>query len=82
MKLLYTQESPTGLSAEDDAIYAKIKERRGGALLPLDRALLHSPKLAAGEFHSSCAHHLTYSVPRAGHGRSRGKSERENRNSY
>ncbi|KAL6248252.1 hypothetical protein RBB50_004507 [Rhinocladiella similis] len=48
MKLPYVQDSPDGLSPEDAAIYDRIKQRRGGSLLPLDKALFHSPKLADG----------------------------------
>lgn len=50
MKLPYVQDSPDGLSPEDAAIYDRIKQRRGGSLLPLDKALFHSPKLADGKF--------------------------------
>ncbi|KIW20956.1 hypothetical protein PV08_01535 [Exophiala spinifera] len=48
MKLPYVQDSADGLSPEDAAIYDRIKQRRGGSLLPLDKALFHSPKLADG----------------------------------
>lgn len=50
MKIPYVQDSSEGLSPEDAAIYERIKLRRGGSLLPLDKALFHSPKLADGEF--------------------------------
>ncbi|KAK6384605.1 uncharacterized protein PV06_08746 [Exophiala oligosperma] len=48
MKIPYVQDSSEGLSPEDAAIYERIKLRRGGSLLPLDKALFHSPKLADG----------------------------------
>ncbi|EXJ71860.1 uncharacterized protein A1O5_04361 [Cladophialophora psammophila CBS 110553] len=48
MKLNYTPESAEGLPAEDASIYERVRQRRGGRLLPLDRALLHSPQLTDG----------------------------------
>ncbi|KIV94970.1 hypothetical protein PV10_02683 [Exophiala mesophila] len=48
MKLPYIQEPPIGLSAKDQAIYERIQARRGGTLLPLDKALFHSPEFADG----------------------------------
>ena len=49
MKLDYVPSSPTDLSAEDKAVYERVRKRRGvGGFLPLDLTLLHSPKLTDG----------------------------------
>ena len=50
MKLKYAPKTPPdNLSTEDSEVYEKIKQRRGKhGILPLDLALLHSPKIANG----------------------------------
>ncbi|KAI9664887.1 MAG: hypothetical protein M1821_006335 [Bathelium mastoideum] len=48
MRLPYIPPSPTFASPTDAAILARILDRRGGALLELDRTLLHSPPVADG----------------------------------
>jgi len=51
MRLDYVSDPPKSLSTEDEQIYRRIRARRGaGGLLPLDLALLHSPKLADGQW--------------------------------
>ena len=56
MRLPYTENPPTGLDEVDTAIVERIKARRATGvsaeralgLIPLDRALLHAPKIADG----------------------------------
>lgn len=51
MRLNYVSSSSESLSPEDRQIHERIKLRRQpGDLLPLDRALLHSPRFADGKF--------------------------------
>ena len=52
MRLPYTDNPPTGLSADDEQILERVKARRtaaGMGLIPLDLALLHAPKVADGK---------------------------------
>ena len=48
MRLQYVPDDPQLDSAEDQAIVARVKERRGGQLIALDKALLHAPPVADG----------------------------------
>ncbi|KAF2646101.1 hypothetical protein P280DRAFT_415067 [Massarina eburnea CBS 473.64] len=49
MRLPYVSEDPKFDDPEDQAIVARVQERRGyGGLLDLDRALLHAPPIADG----------------------------------
>ncbi|KAH0830961.1 hypothetical protein AYO21_06490 [Fonsecaea monophora] len=49
MRLDYAPKAPEGLGAEEEQIYDRIRARRApGELLPLDLALLHTPKMADG----------------------------------
>lgn len=40
MRLPYIPDDPQMSSAEDQAVVDRVKERRGGKLIPLDKALL------------------------------------------
>jgi alkylhydroperoxidase family enzyme len=48
MRLDYIPDDPQMSSKEDQDIVTRIKERRGGKLLELDKALLHAPAIANG----------------------------------
>jgi len=48
MRLPYIPDDPQMSNAEDEAIVQRVKERRGGKLIPLDKALLHAPQVADG----------------------------------
>ena len=48
MRLPYIDDDPKMESQEDQAIVQRVKERRGGKLIALDRALLHAPAVADG----------------------------------
>ncbi|KAK3673427.1 hypothetical protein LTR78_006661 [Recurvomyces mirabilis] len=48
MRLPYIPDDPQLPSAVDQAIVERVKERRGGKLLELDKALLHAPPIADG----------------------------------
>ena len=49
MRLPYVSDPTKFTDAEDKDIEARIRERRGSrGLIPLDRALLHSPPVADG----------------------------------
>lgn len=49
MRLPYTDNPPTGLPEEDQAVVGRVQARRGDmGLIPLDLALLHAPKIADG----------------------------------
>lgn len=48
MRLSYVPDDPKMSTAEDEAVLQRVKERRGGTLLALDKALLHSPPVADG----------------------------------
>lgn len=48
MRLPYVDDDPETDTAEDEAIVQRVKERRGGQLIALDKALLHAPPVADG----------------------------------
>jgi len=49
MRLDYVPNPPTNLSPEDEQVLERVKARRGAmGLIPLDLALLHTPKFADG----------------------------------
>lgn len=48
MRLPYIPDDPEMSSPEDQAVVNRVKERRGGKLIPLDKALLHAPPIADG----------------------------------
>ena len=48
MRLSYIDDDPQMPTKEDQVIVERIKERRGGTLLALDKALLHAPPVADG----------------------------------
>lgn len=48
MRLPYVPENPQLENADDQATVERVKERRGGKLIALDRALLHAPPIANG----------------------------------
>lgn len=48
MRLDYIPDDPQMPTKEDQEIVTRIKERRGGQLLELDKALLHAPPIANG----------------------------------
>lgn len=48
MRVSYIADDPKMSSPEDQAVVDSIKERRGGTLLSLDKALLHAPAIAGG----------------------------------
>ena len=63
MRLPYTDNPPTGLPEEDQAVVSRVQARRGKmGLIPLDLALLHAPKIADGTVspaHCPKLQHLT-----------------------
>jgi alkylhydroperoxidase family enzyme len=48
MRLPYIPDDPQMATAEDAAIVQRVKDRRGGALIALDKTLLHAPAVASG----------------------------------
>lgn len=48
MRLPYVPEDPKLQNPDDQAVVERVKERRGGKLIALDRALLHAPPVADG----------------------------------
>lgn len=48
MRLPYIPDDPTFESSKDQEIVDRVKKRRGGKLIELDKALLHSPPVADG----------------------------------
>lgn len=48
MRLPYIPDDPKMKTAEDQAVVERVKERRGGKLIALDKALLHAPPVADG----------------------------------
>ncbi|KAF2485889.1 AhpD-like protein [Neohortaea acidophila] len=48
MRLPYINDDPKMPTKEDQDIVTRVKERRGGKLLELDKALLHAPPIADG----------------------------------
>ena len=48
MRLPYIPDDPQMSTEEDQDIVTRVKARRGGKLLELDKALLHAPKVADG----------------------------------
>lgn len=48
MRLPYIDDDPKMPNAEDQAVVDRVKERRGGKLIALDKALLHAPPVADG----------------------------------
>ncbi|KAL1297265.1 hypothetical protein AAFC00_004824 [Neodothiora populina] len=48
MRLPYVEETPKFLDPNDQAVVERVKERRGGNLIALDRALLNAPPVADG----------------------------------
>ena len=48
MRLPYIPDDPEMPNEEDQAIVERVKQRRGGKLLELDKALLHAPPIADG----------------------------------
>jgi alkylhydroperoxidase family enzyme len=48
MRLPYIDDDPTMETEADQAVVARVKERRGGKLIALDKALLHAPPVADG----------------------------------
>ena len=48
MRLDYIPDDPQMSSKEDQEIVTRVKERRGGKLIELDKALLHAPAIANG----------------------------------
>jgi len=48
MRLQYIDDDPKMESKEDQAVVDRVKERRGGKLIALDKALLHAPPVADG----------------------------------
>lgn len=48
MRLPYVDDDPKMENPEDQAVVQRVKERRGGTLLSLDKALLHAPPVADG----------------------------------
>ncbi|KAK5170377.1 uncharacterized protein LTR77_004964 [Saxophila tyrrhenica] len=48
MRLPYIPDDPVMPNAEDQAIVTAVKERRGGKLIELDKALLHAPPISGG----------------------------------
>lgn len=48
MRLPYVDDDPKMDNAEDQAVVDRVKERRGGKLIALDKALLHAPPVADG----------------------------------
>ncbi|PPJ56412.1 hypothetical protein CBER1_00744 [Cercospora berteroae] len=48
MRLPYVDDDPKMDTPEDQAVVERVKARRGGKLIPLDKALLHAPPVADG----------------------------------
>ncbi|KAK0356690.1 hypothetical protein LTR59_013431 [Friedmanniomyces endolithicus] len=48
MRLPYIDDDPKMETPEDEAVVQRVKERRGGKLIALDKALLHAPPVADG----------------------------------
>lgn len=48
MRLPYIPDDPQMASSEDQAVVDRVKARRGGKLIALDKTLLHSPPVADG----------------------------------
>ncbi|KAK3722427.1 hypothetical protein LTR37_002419 [Vermiconidia calcicola] len=48
MRLKYIDDDPQMPTKEDQDIVTAVKERRGGKLIELDKALLHAPPVAGG----------------------------------
>jgi len=48
MRLPYIPDDPQMSTAEDQAVVQRVKDRRGGKLIALDKTLLHSPPVADG----------------------------------
>lgn len=48
MRLPYIPDDLKMETAEDQAVVERVKERRGGKLIALDKALLHAPPVADG----------------------------------
>lgn len=48
MRLPYIPDDPQMSNDSDQAIVTAVKERRGGKLIELDKALLHAPPIAGG----------------------------------
>lgn len=48
MRLPYIDDDPKMDNEEDQAIVQRVKERRGGKLIALDKSLLHAPQVADG----------------------------------
>lgn len=48
MRLPYIDDDPQMPHKDDQAVVERVKERRGGKLLELDKALLHAPPIADG----------------------------------
>jgi hypothetical protein len=48
MRLPYIPDDPQMETEEDAAIVQRVKDRRGGKLIALDKTLLHAPAVASG----------------------------------
>ena len=48
MRLPYIPDDPQMSDPADQAVVDRVKERRGGKLIPLDKSLLHAPPIADG----------------------------------
>ncbi|KAK3619504.1 hypothetical protein LTR56_024005 [Elasticomyces elasticus] len=48
MRLPYIDDDPKMETPEDEAVVQRVKERRGGKLIALDKSLLHAPPVADG----------------------------------
>jgi len=48
MRLPYVDDNPKMETEEDQAIVQRVKDRRGGKLLELDKTLLHAPQVTDG----------------------------------
>ncbi len=48
MRLQYIDDDPHMPNKDDQAVVERVKERRGGKLLELDKSLLHAPPIADG----------------------------------
>ena len=48
MRLQYIDDDPQMPNKDDQAVVERVKERRGGKLIELDKALLHAPPVADG----------------------------------
>ena len=63
MRLPYIPDDPKMEAPEDQAVVDRVKERRGGKLIPLDKALLHAPPIADGTETPSPVHQTPESLP-------------------